>query len=231
MKSLEDEYYENYYEKVFSGGILGFLQRHIHHRLDSLFEADKYEKILEVGAGKLEHLAAITSLSVKKYVATDIRFQDKEYLISKLPLDSMKVEEISVEDIDAQKLPYKNDSFDGLIATCLLIHLRDPEAALLEWRRVIKDCGEIVIYLPCEPGFLLRIGRLLTVIPKHRKLGFSHYKLLCAREHISSIHILNVYIENTFSKDKIKVSTWPIPHFKTWNFNLAYFYHIKVIKN
>ena len=231
MNSLEDNYYNNFYERIFSKGILGFLQRQIHHKLDRQFEEDEFDSILEVGAGKLEHLVAGTKLSVGRYLATDIRFTNKDLLISKLPLHSLKIGEVSLEDVDAQKLPYEDDCFDGLIATCLLIHLKDPEAALLEWRRVVKNGGEIVIYVPCEPGLMLRLGRQLAVIPKHLRFGHSQYKLLCAREHISSINILNVYIKNVFDLDKIKVSTWPIPLLRSWNLNLAYFYHIKVIKN
>lgn len=231
MNSLEDNYYNNFYERIFSKGILGFLQRQIHHKLDRQFEVVEFDSILEVGAGKLEHLVAGTKLSVGRYLATDIRFSNKDSLISKLPLHSLKIGEVSLEDVDAQKLPYGDDSFDGLIATCLLIHLKDPEAALLEWRRVVENGGEIVIYVPCEPGLMLRLGRQLAVIPKHLRFGHSQYKLLCAREHISSINILNVYIKNVFHLDKIKVSTWPIPLLRSWNLNLAYFYHIKVIKS
>ncbi len=111
-----------------------------------------------------------------------------------------------------------------------MIHLKNPETALLNWKSLIKKGGELVIYVPCKPGMILRLGRRIAVTPKHRKIGILNYHLICAREHRTSLNVLNEYIKEVFAEDRIKIHTWPIMAFKVWNFNLAYVYHIKKIK-
>jgi SAM-dependent methyltransferase len=129
--------------------------------------------------------------------------------------------------MDAQNPNIEKASFDLLIATCLLIHLNDPEKALNEWRNMVKQGGELVIYVPCDPGLLIRVSRNLIVRTKNRKHGCEDYELICAREHKSSLHVLDRYIKNIFNADSIKISTWPIPKLYLWNLNLAYIYTIK----
>jgi len=78
---------------------------------------------------------------------------------------------------DAQVLPFLDNSFGRVIATCLLLHLQEPELALLEWRRVTENNGLITILIPTEPGLLLRLSRALLTSPKARRLGFDGYSL------------------------------------------------------
>jgi ubiquinone/menaquinone biosynthesis C-methylase UbiE len=191
-----------------------------------------YESVLEVGAGSLEHIRSINWDLFETYTATDIRYEEPS--IAKSALSSMDMnlsERLRIEYGNAEALGYDDESFDLIIATCLLIHLPNPEKALREWKRVTKNSGDLIIYVPCEPGFALRVGRKLAVIPKHKRLGFENYSLVCAREHISSINILNTFIRHVFQDDQVKVYSWPIPRFLFWNFNLAYFYHIRVSEN
>ena len=233
--SLSDEealYYSKYYERVLGTGLLGTIQSYIHRFMNSTLQKTSYGSVLEVGAGSLEHLRTVDNFDFMNYVASDIRYDD-ERLIQQLEdkLPSKSKGKVKLEFGNAESLIYSDNSFDLLIATCLLIHLPNPEAALKEWRRVLKPGSELVIYVPCEPGLALRVGRRLAVLPKHRKLGFNDYSLVCAREHISSLPILAELIKHTFKADKVKIHTWPIPQFRFWNLNLAYFYHISVSKD
>jgi ubiquinone/menaquinone biosynthesis C-methylase UbiE len=229
LSSEESEYYDKFYQPALTTGLLGNIQRSIHKRLDSVFENRFYNQVIEVGAGSLEHLTASKKLNFDSYIATDIRYESQEITENLLNnLDHSLREKVRLEFADAQKLEFQSRSFDALIATCLLIHLKEPENALQEWRRVVKEGGELNIYVPCEPGLLLRAGRRLAVVPKHRRLGFHDYELVCAREHVSSINVLDTLIHYVFRKDNITIRTWPIPKFHFWNLNLAYIYHIKV---
>ena len=44
---------------------------------------------------------------------------------------------------DAHSLPFKNDSFDVVLATEVLEHLKEPQRALNEMKRVLKDGGKL----------------------------------------------------------------------------------------
>ena len=46
---------------------------------------------------------------------------------------------------DGEKLPFADDSFDLVVSRNLIWTLPDPEAAVKEWRRVLKPGGRIII--------------------------------------------------------------------------------------
>lgn len=47
-----------------------------------------------------------------------------------------------------KKLPYKKNSFDGIILSHVLEHLDDPTNALIEIKRLLKENGKLVIIVP-----------------------------------------------------------------------------------
>jgi len=226
MQPSVNEFYDSNYGRILSTGLLGRIQLHIHKILDRTVSRNYYEKILEVGAGDLEHYNNF-SLSYSEYWASDIRILQEQQISTSISFEKKAV--LKAAYADAQNLNFSENHFDLLVATCLLIHLPFPEKALTEWRRVTKDDGEIVIYVPCDPGLLIRLARLLFVLPKHMVNNSRNYQTLCAREHISSLHVLNVLIREIFKEDRIKIKRWPF-RFLGWNLNLAYIYHIDLRK-
>ena len=201
----------------------------LHRYMDQSLLKKEYKNALEVGSGSLEHLRFSKKIKFHSYTATDILYNDQKFVKKiqknlKLP----NVSQLKIEYGNAESLKYPKSSFDVLIATCVLIHLGNPEAALLNWKNLIKKGGELIIYVPCEPGIILRLGRRIAVSPKHRKIGIFNYPLICAREHRTSLNVLNEYIKEVFSEDRVRIHTWPIMALKAWNFNLAYVYHIKI---
>lgn len=50
-------------------------------------------------------------------------------------------------------LPFKNDSIDLLISIATLEHISDPIAIVHEFRRVLKDGGEMLLYIPFMQPF------------------------------------------------------------------------------
>ena len=57
--------------------------------------------------------------------------------------------EISVVG-DIRNLPYQNDVFDGIFCHHVLEHLEEPEKALNEFFRVIKDGGIVIVEVPSK---------------------------------------------------------------------------------
>jgi len=68
---------------------------------------------------------------------------------------------------DSQKLPFRDSSFDVIIARSLLHHLPDPPAGIAEMARVLKETGEVV---------LVDTNRsLLSVLPRWLARGTGHF--------------------------------------------------------
>lgn len=54
-------------------------------------------------------------------------------------------EEVKKADIENEKLPYQDNTFDLVFSHCLFEHLENPGTALEEMKRVTKDNGKIQI--------------------------------------------------------------------------------------
>lgn len=113
-----------------------------------------------------------------------------------------------------------SNSIDRLIATCVLIHLSEPEAALENWKRVVKPGGHVSIYVPCEPGILLRLAQNITSKRKIERLGLD-YRLAHYREHSRHLPYLRDLINHSFQSDKVQWRSHPIPYLG-WNASLWY---------
>lgn len=54
----------------------------------------------------------------------------------------------NVRRISGLKLPYKNDTFDLIVALDVLEHIKEDLKALAEWNRVLKPGGKLLITVP-----------------------------------------------------------------------------------
>jgi ubiquinone/menaquinone biosynthesis C-methylase UbiE len=210
-----DLYYREFYSKMMghdSDGILSILWKYPHRLMEKPFKSNQDLKILELGYGEGEHLGFVKS-NYSSYLATDLDEERLDRVAGDLPAN------VSTKACDANKLPFEDESFDRLIATCLIAHLSDPEGALNEWRRVTKVGGHLTIYVPCEPGFSLRLFRKLFTAPKAKKLGFEGFNLYISRDHRNdAFRTLNIASE-VFSEDRIKYVFRPF-FIRSWYLNL-----------
>lgn len=60
---------------------------------------------------------------------------------------------------DAERLPYRDDTFDAVVSIGVLQHLPDPDAALREARRVAVDSGQLRLAVPKTP-----VGRVRAAL-------------------------------------------------------------------
>lgn len=217
-----DVYYKEFYSKMMgheSEGLLSILWKYPHALMEKPFKSNEGLDILELGCGEGEHIGFVSE-DFRSYVATDIDHERLERISGKLP------ERASVSACDAGLLPFQDQSFDRVIATCLLAHLDDPEGALREWRRVTKVGGSLTIYIPCEPGFALRLFRKLFSAPKAKKLGFEGFNLYISRDHRNdAFRLLNIAAE-IFGEDRIKYVFRPF-FFRSWYLNLFSLLQVK----
>ncbi len=218
-------FYRDYYPKMFSlssRGLLSFLWKYPHRTIENKFKGVNTESILEVGAGRGEHLQAC-DIKFEKYTMLDLeKFE--------LPELNKNPRRFIVQLIgNAEETAQPDSTFDRVIATCVIAHLHHPEKALAEWRRIVKDTGYISIYIPCEPGIALRVFRKFTTSRRAAELGFNGYEMFIAREHINDASRILRLIGYIFREDKISFVYRPF-FLKSWYFNLFIIAHIKVKK-
>lgn len=63
--------------------------------------------------------------------------------------------------------PFRDESFDSLIARHNLEHYIDTAAVLTEWRRILRPGGTLAVILPDEENFPSERGRTLDLDPTH----------------------------------------------------------------
>ena len=217
-----DELYEGSHSKVVDTGLVGLVNRRLHLHLEKNISKEKanYKRILELGAGMGQHLKFVED-NYLLYVQSDIRVKNLPKNFS----DRVINKKINAEDLSG----IKDASFDRLVSTCLLVHLQQPEQALVEWRRVVCPGGALSIYVPCEPGLLLRFSRYFSTHLKAKKLGYDHLSIHY-REHVSYFVRLNKLIKEVFNDCKVKRSFFPLNFIPSWNLNLWAVYQIKLPK-
>ena len=191
---------------------------YIHKIMEKPYSKMQFDKIVEFGAGSGEHLKYVLS-SYQTYFATDIRVKP----LSKIT----NIANVVVERQNIEKTKYLDGSVDRVIVTCVLAHVTDPVRALAEIHRITRKGGYISIYLPCEPGFLLRLARRFSTIPKNRRLKIQDPYFEHFLEHRNYYLALNHFILREFSSHKTTTKYYPFP-FLSWNLNLFKIYQIEI---
>ena len=216
-----NQIYDDNYVKLLNTGSVGAVFEQTHKTLERGLPKKEFDVVLEIGAGQGQHVKFVKH-AWKSYLETDIRL-DLLKRATKSRLQQQGLEQAYADAEDLQN--FGDESFDRVIVTCVLAHLKDAEKALLEWRRVLKPNGYLSIYIPSEPGFLLRVARTLTTVPKARKLGYNHLSFHY-REHRNHFPAMKMLLMETFSADYKKWYTYPIPKL-SWNFSLWKIVQIK----
>jgi predicted SAM-dependent methyltransferase len=91
---------------------------------------------LDIGCGRLDN--------VKRQRYARYGINPEEYI----GLDSVKVEGVSVVADITKKLPFANESVDEIVAVHVLEHVNDLEFVMREFHRVLKDGGDLKIWVP-----------------------------------------------------------------------------------
>jgi SAM-dependent methyltransferase len=205
-----DAFYSRYYQQVLCTGVVGSAQARTHKALERHAGPDMvFPRVLEVGAGNGEHFPYVRH-SFDEYVETDMR----QPVFPHPDSDPRRRFEVA----DAQALPFRDTSFDRVIATCLLLHLPEPETALAEWRRVVRPGGMVSMLVPCDPGVLVRFTREVLTVPAVRRSGFQGYKLFNARDHRNHAGAIDQLVRYVFQDDRIATYRFPL-RVNSWNLN------------
>ena len=212
-----DEYYRDFYTKVLSSSKVGFFARITHKSLEAgikFREIQNNFKILEIGAGHGEHRRYVKH-NYSEYWETDIRVNPILDKYSKENKDyRVKVMELDANNLDSIPTQF----FDRIILTCVLVHLENPIQTLQELKRIVRKGGTISMYIPCEPGILLRLARYVTTVQVAKKLGVDHLHFHYLEHKFHYLYI-KYAIKEVFPRHKVKRIRWPFP-FLSWDCNL-----------
>lgn len=173
--SLVERFYEYHYEAVFErGGMAGRSYRATHRALEKRLPRHG-GRILEIGAGRGQHLPFVTH-DFDEYVMIDL---------SDAPANPSWNDDSRVQWIagDIQTPRPEIGTFDRIVCTCVLHHVADVAAVLRNVRTWLKPGGLFSLFLSSDPGLLNRLNRRVFVEPRARRSGFNSYRLVNAREH------------------------------------------------
>jgi phosphatidylethanolamine/phosphatidyl-N-methylethanolamine N-methyltransferase len=224
ISELIEFFYADCYSQVHNKGLIGAFHNFIHRQIDNPIKNENNISIIEVGAGSGIHRRQ-TKVNWKSYVEVDIRETSNLAPLSDAR-PNRKFERITADATFLREI--HDNRFDVLIATCLLAHMREPLTGLENWRRVVRTGGHLILYVPCEPGILLRILRVFTTRRLLKKKNLP-YELILWNDHVNSWLRMDSLIRFIFRNDEIKRTFYPffVPSF---NSNLYVLYHIKITK-
>ncbi len=221
-----DEYYEKYFNDLCNSGIQGKGSSFIHNRIEKYWKNPNPSKILEVGAGDGAHFkyTRIGSRSKVDLTALDVRIPSTPF--TKLEIGDSALA-ISWVQGSVEKIPLGDEIFDRVTSTCLLHHVDDPLAAMLEMRRVATISGEISIGLPTDPGLTNRLIKKLYTYRKARKLGMENPAFVYSLDHQNHIFGLIEIAKYVFRNDDLSINYLP---FRVPSANLNLLVVLKVVK-
>ena len=200
-----------------NSGTIGLISKWRHKSLEKKKGVGRhFPVVLEIGAGQGQHLEHVKH-SFDTYYETDIRLEVLEKSASlRIPPRGSKMVQMAMNAEDLSF--FSDDSVDRIVITCVLAHLSNPKAALKEFRRILRHGGELCIYLPSEPGVMIRSIRYLTTVQKARFIGFSHLPFVYL-EHRNHYLFLKYLMQEIFEHDSHHIRSYPIPGM-SWNFSL-----------
>jgi ubiquinone/menaquinone biosynthesis C-methylase UbiE len=108
------------------------------------FDLEGKEKVLEVGCGRGFYLKTLKTIWPNLDI-TGIDINQKYLDIARKFLGNSDVKLING---DATRLPFKDNSFDRIIATEILEHIPDDKKAIAEMYRVLKPDGIAMVTVP-----------------------------------------------------------------------------------
>jgi ubiquinone/menaquinone biosynthesis C-methylase UbiE len=100
------------------------------------------DKILDIGCGRGDFSRGFKDLGLK------VSCLDKDVSLSGLRKELLEGIELKQADLERDKFPYSDESFDFVFSKSVLEHLANPEHFVSESRRVLKNGGREIIMVP-----------------------------------------------------------------------------------
>ena len=129
----------------------------------TLLNVPEGSRILDAGAGEQQYKQYCSHLN---YVSQDFNEYDGHGDSVGLQTGVWDVSEIDIVS-DILEIPEKDGSFDTIICTEVFEHIPDPTGALVEFNRLLRPGGVLILTAP--------FASLTHFAPYHFATGFSKY--------------------------------------------------------
>ena len=132
----------SYDTRLFSYWLYSMQKHAIKQILRDKKAADSSLKMLDIGCGTgqlISHLAK--QLPNAKLYGIDLT----EAMINRAKQKLKQYKNITLQQASVENIPHKDKLFDYILTTEAFHHFPDPEKALLEMKRVLKDDGKIIL--------------------------------------------------------------------------------------
>jgi len=217
-EKLLSEYYSSTYQNyLFNGGSQGRGIEYFEKAVEKFWKIEIPARVLEIGGGSGEHLKYINYIPIDEYISLDIRAPQSTSHTKELPSELLNKVKFVIGN--AQSLQFPDHEFDRVFTTCLLHHVDDVLAVLLEARRVTRVGGEIAFIVPTYPGLLNQFVKRIISYPKLRRVTKTRPELLYALDHKNHVGSILELIRFVFSTDDLEFYYRP-SRLKSWNLNL-----------
>ncbi len=137
----------NYLKHTSRNPLQKFLVNNFYHSLYKLVKHIKPERILDVGCGEGFTLVNLRRNRIGR------QHEGIDYSRDAIVLGKKLYPKLNIKLGDIYRLPYRDSEFDLVVCTEVLEHVKDPETALKEIKRVAKKY--IALSVPNEPFFML----------------------------------------------------------------------------
>ncbi len=149
--------------------------------------SNRSAKILDIGCASGQMIGSLKSNGFTDITGIDI--SEEAILACK----NLGIKDVLV--MDAKKLDFPDSSFDLLLASDVLEHIKDDAAALADWNRALARSGKLIIFVPAF-NFLWS---------KHDEINHHHRRY-------SKSELLRLLQQAGFS----------VEHSSYWNFSLFF---------
>ena len=216
---LSEEYlkvYEEHYKDNRDGkGLTNFLSSYMESWAHKIISKKNFksEKILEIGAGTLNHL---------KY-EKNILLYDVVEPFKNLFINSN--EKKKVNKFYDSIFQIKNKKYDRIISIMTFEHLENLPEVVKKCHELLKKDGIMQIAIPCEGEFAFKLGwKLTTSLSFKLKYGLNYSKIM-AHEHLNTQKEILIIIKFFFNVSRLKRSPFILPLY-----NLSFYSYIECLK-
>jgi phosphatidylethanolamine/phosphatidyl-N-methylethanolamine N-methyltransferase len=195
------DWYANHYSSLSASADGSGFARYMHHSMEGRYErGGSFSRVLEVGGNRGEHVPFVRH-SFDVYVLSDLC--PASSLVDPNP-------RVTACTCDVTDLPFPAETFDRVIATCLMHHVVSPFRAAQELRRVTRPGGAITVLVPTDPGLAYRIGKAVTSGRAARRGGvYEQHRLVAALDHRNHFLSIKTQLEHVFRGDLVSAEWFP----------------------
>lgn len=179
----------NYLSKNYDKSLSGYNPRKNYKLIIDEIKLKKGNTLLDVGCGTGEILKKLST----KYINVKLYGIDISQEMLKIAKKKDKLSKIKYICCDAESLPFKDNTFDVLITNESFHHYPNPQKALKEFKRVLKDNGKLIL---CDMYRPIIIRNFMNFMFKFTKTG--DVKIYTKNE------ILNLLEEYDYKNIKLK---------------------------